>query len=103
MPLKEKLAFARFYALVADYNTMAERERTTAIRLGEHYGLKKLSPDQADSLSKATTAEMAIESVMAQMADGIQTVGAKTGARMEAAPQRAAAELEDFCRRVGAS
>ena len=101
MSLKEKLAFAQFYARVADYNTMAERERTTAIRLGEHYGLKKLSAEQADSLSKAAIAETTIESVMAQMADGIQSVGAETGARMAPAPPKAAADLEDYCRRVG--
>jgi hypothetical protein len=103
MPLKEKLAFARFYGRVADYNTMAERERTTSIRLGEHYALKKLSADQADSLAKAALAETAIESVMAQMADDIQSAGARTGARMEPAPPQAAAELEAFCRRAGAS
>ena len=96
-------AIVWFYGRVADYNTMAERERTTSIRLGEHYALKKLSADQADSLAKSAIAETAIESVMAQMADDIQSAGARTGARMEAPPPQAAAELEDFCRRAGAN
>ena len=101
MPLKEKLAFARFYGQVADYNTMAERERTAIIRLGEHSGLKRLSAEQADSLLKATTALRGIESTLVLMAGGVRSRGVLAGGATSPATPEIVAQIEAFCHVAG--
>jgi hypothetical protein len=102
MPLQERLAFAKFYAEVADYNTMAERERGAGIRMAEHYGLKRLSAAEADSLAKAISAYDSIEKVMIGMANGIRIRGGRTGATTAPIPPQFTAELDAVCRVAGA-
>jgi len=102
MPLQERLAFAKFYAQVADYNSMAERERGAGIRMAEHYGLKRLSAQEADSLAKAIAAYDSIETVMIGMANGIRIRGGRTGAKAAPIPAQFIAELDAICRVAGA-
>jgi hypothetical protein len=101
MPLRERLAFARFYGLVADYNTMIERERTDGLHLAEPYGLKRLTANDANSLLRAVMTFRSIETVLVGMGDGIAMRGAETGARATPVAPKAAAELDAFCRLAG--
>ena len=102
MPLKEKLAFARFYASVADYNDMAVRERSAALRLGENFGLKQLGPDDTKSVLKAVADFMNTENVLIGSANVVQRNGVAAGVTAAPMPPDIAARLDAFCREAGA-
>jgi hypothetical protein len=101
MPLKERLALARFYGQVGDYNTMADRERTAGLRMAESYGLKRMTPEDRTSLERAVFAFRAVGNVMQKMTDGITYWGAQTGVKAAPAQGQMWDELADFCRAVG--
>jgi hypothetical protein len=101
MPLKERLAFATFYAAANDYNTMMERERTAGIGMAEYTGLKRFAPQDADSLSRTIAAFRIIGTQLVGEADAIKRTGAEAGAKAASVPPGPTAALEAFCREVG--
>ena len=101
MPLKEKLAFAHFYAGVADYNDMAVRERSAALRLSEHFNLKRMDPDDAKSVLQAVSGLVTTESVLIGSASGVQQAGAAAGVNAAPIPPEVTARLDAFCHQAG--
>ena len=101
MPLKERLALAMFFSQVADYNTMADRERTAGLRMTEYDGLKRMTPEDRSSLERAIFAYRSVGDVMQKMTGGITYWGAQTGVKAAPAQGQMWDELADFCRVAG--
>jgi len=97
MPLKQRLAFAHFYDQVADYNSMAERERSAGFRVAENLGFKPLDREDGKVAKRAATSLSQTELILIGMANGIRIPGEEAGARVAPLPSRYAAEQGAFC------
>ena len=93
MPLKERLAYSRFYSQVGDYNAMAERERSAGLRFAENLSPRTPGPEDAGIVVKAATNLSNTEFILIGMANGIRALGDETGAKPAAFPERYASEL----------
>jgi hypothetical protein len=102
LPLKEQLAYARFYGQAQNYNGNMEQQRMDGQKLAAYVSLDRLSPAQATALLEAANAARPRPSN--QLVNGSRLIEAARAVGAGPRPPSAEARqrLEAFCAVSGA-
>jgi hypothetical protein len=100
MPLSERTAYARFYGLIENQNSLVARQRDAAARMERYVHRDRLTPDQARLLVEETDSVRGMMVAKVGNVAGIVRAGGELGVR-NAKPTEARRQwLTEYCRLV---
>lgn len=98
MPLRERMAFARFYYYVGNQQTLVLQQREQGLRVVMYATLDRLTPDRAARLVEEMAASRAILAPKIQNTPGILDAARDVGVTPAPLPAAVSDQLDQLCR-----